>query len=219
MSDAPPPPLQSLARAREQKISELSTFFANDDLSMEELERRIERVYKAATVADLEIITADLKGMVAKPDDYARAKLARSTPSAPVRYGVESGRLLSIMSSTRRIGRWAVPRKLEILAVMSDSRIDLTQASLPAGIIDIQLKVVMASFKLIVPPNMRVINETHAIMADVRSRADELLPGDAPATANAPVIRLTGVAIMSDVKILVRRREDPVYDDDDDDDD
>ena len=51
-------PVPSLSRAREEKISELSTHFANDDLSLEDLERRIERVYKAANVAELEDITA-----------------------------------------------------------------------------------------------------------------------------------------------------------------
>ena len=56
-------------------------------------------------------------------------------------------------------------------------------------------------------------------MSTVRSRADELLPEGTLATADAPVIRLTGLALMSDVRIVVRRREAPVYDDDDDDDD
>ena len=59
------------------------------------------------------------------------------------------------------------------------------------------------------PPNVRVINETHSVMSNVRSRADELPPDGPPAT-NAPVIRLTGFALMSDVEVVVRRREDPV---------
>ena len=41
---------------------------------------------------------------------------------------------------------------------MSDTRIDMTAAAIPAGVVDIDLRVVMASFKLIVPPNVRVIN-------------------------------------------------------------
>src|SRR5471030_1978788 len=150
-------PISSLSRAREEKINELSTYFANDDLSLEELERRIERVYKSASVTELETITADLKHASAAPDDYSRAKLARSTPSSfPVRPELESGRVLSIMSSTLRVGRWAVPRRLEVVGIMTDAKIDMTHASLPNGLIEIDLKVIMASFKLVVPPNMRV---------------------------------------------------------------
>ena len=66
MPEPLPPP--ALTRAREQKIAELSTHFANDDLSLEDLERRIERVYKAATIADLEAITADLRSSAALVD-------------------------------------------------------------------------------------------------------------------------------------------------------
>jgi hypothetical protein len=212
MSDAP---LSSLSRAREAKIEELSNYFASDDLTLEELERRIERVYKAASVTELETITADLKRASAPPDEYSRVKLARSNPSLPAGYDMQNGRILSIMSSMRRVGRWAVPRRLEVVGIMTDAKIDLTHASLPPGIIDIHMRVLMASFKLVVPQNMRVINDAHAIMSNIRSRADELGPDGAPASPSTPVIRLTGVAFMSDVNIVVRRREDPVYDDDD----
>jgi hypothetical protein len=213
MADLPVP---SLSRAREQKITELSNFFANDDLTLDELERRIERVYKAASVTELETITADLRTAVAQPDAYTRAKLAQSLPSASVNYELESARVLSIMSSTRRAGRWAVPRKLRVVAVMSDAKIDMTHAALPPGVIELELRATMASFKLIVPPNMRVVNETHSFMSNVRSRANEIAPGDPPPSANAPVLRLTGFAFMADVNVVVRRLEDPMFDEDDD---
>jgi hypothetical protein len=41
-------------------IEQLSAHFANDELTLEDLERRIERVYKATTPAELDRITADL---------------------------------------------------------------------------------------------------------------------------------------------------------------
>jgi hypothetical protein len=123
------------------------------------------------------------------------------------------------MSSTRRVGRWAVPQTLKVVAIMSDTKIDFTHAVMPGGIVNVHIRVIMASCKLVVPPNVRVINEMHSVMSNVRSRADELLPEGVPATPDAPVIRLTGVALMSDVNVVVRRREEPVYDDDDDDDD
>jgi hypothetical protein len=218
MADAPLP-LSSLSRAREQKISELSQHFANDDLSLDDLERRIERVYKAASVVELDEITADLRqamlpAALPKPSRISRG---RSSSAVAGTYEIPNTRVLSLMSSTKRVGRWAVPRKLDVLAIMSDTKIDLTQAVLPTGMIEINLRVVMAAFKLIVPPNVRVINEMHSVMADVRNKADELEPEGAPSTG--PVIRLTGYAVMSDAKIVVRRREDPILDDDDEDDD
>ena len=92
-------------------------------------------------------------------------------------------------------------------------KLDLTHAVLPSGVTDFEIRAVMASIKVIVPPGVRVIVDTHSVMANVRSRADEF-DADVPPSPTAPVIRITGFALMADVNVVVRRREDPVYDDD-----
>jgi hypothetical protein len=208
MADLTPP----LSRAREQKITELSSHFANDDLTLEDLERRIERVYKAVTLSELDAITADLKG-VSQPGTAATVR-APNAPRAQGTYVPDNGRILSIMGESRRMGRWQVPQRLDVVCVMSDMKIDLTQAVMPAGIVEIDMRVVWAACKLVVPPGMRVINEVHSIMASVRSKADDA--GPIPGGTFAPTIRLTGLALMSEVKVVVRRREDPVSDDESD---
>src|SRR5439155_15172586 len=144
MADVPVP---SLARAREQKINELSTHFANDDLSLEDLERRIERVYKAASVTELEEITEDLRKATRPPAD-ASVGVGRSRSTAASPYQLEEGRLLALMSSTRRVGRWAVPQRLDVVAIMSDTKLDFTHAAMPSGIINVHLRAVMTSCKL-----------------------------------------------------------------------
>ncbi|HEY4305269.1 MAG TPA: LiaF domain-containing protein [Gemmatimonadaceae bacterium] len=213
MSEPLPPP--SLARAREQKISELSTHFANDDLSLDDLERRIERVYKAASVADLELITADLRTSAQLVEQRSRAfpedvVTAQRDGRDVHQISVTRARLVAFMSSTRRVGRWAVPRDLRFVAVMSDSKLDLTNAALPVGgVVNIEITAVMASVRIIVPPGMRVINEMHSVMADVSSNADEIAP-----SSTSPIIRLTGSVIMAEMKVKVRRREEPVFDED-----
>ena len=220
MAELPPQsPIPSLSRAREVKIDELSRHFANDDLSLEDLERRIERVYKAATVSELDSITADLSSAPLAPGQPSspRDRLVAAAAAAPVAVGEYEGRrsrILAIMSSTRRVGRWAAPRDLSVLAVMADTRIDLTNAVLPVGgVLDFELHAVMASLRIIVPPGMRVVNDVHSFMSDVRSDADEVArPG--AALSSMPVIRLHGAVLMGNVRVSVRRRED-VYDDDD----
>ena len=214
MADATPtPPVPSLARAREQKISELSQYFANDDLSLDELERRIERVYRAGNVLELDEITADLRS-VAQPGTAslptARSSSRDVTPFSPPAHA----RMLAIMGETKRLGRWQVPRQLDVLSVMSDMKLDLTQAVIGPGVTDIHVRAVWTACKIVVPPNMRVINEMHAIMASVTSKAHEMDPPDAE-RPSGPVIRLTGTALMAEVKVVVRRVEKPNDDDDD----
>lgn len=204
MADAPVP---SLTRAREQKINELSQHFANDDLSLDELERRIELVYKAGSVAELDSITADLR----LTPTSAGMTPAPMSPRQQVMTGMEArrGRLLAIMGESRRTGRWLVPSQLRVVSLMSDTRLDLTQAVMASGVAEIHVTAMWSSCRLIVPPGMRVINEMHAVMASVTSNADEMDPPGVSRT-NAPTIRLTGTAFMAEVKVTVRRKEDPV---------
>src|SRR5436190_22561840 len=70
MPSSPPPeqrPLVSLADERERVVQQLSDHFANDRLSLEELETRIELAYKASSTADLQRLTADLPSVAASP--------------------------------------------------------------------------------------------------------------------------------------------------------
>lgn len=216
MTDAP---LPALSRAREQKISELSQHFANDDLSLDDLERRIERVYHAASVAELDAITADLGA--GPPAVSSALPLRGASAPAPVydrsNVPVHDGRLVAIMSETRRTGRWQVPPRLDVVSLMSDTKIDLTSAVMPPGGAEFHVRSVWAACKIIVPPEMRVVNEMHAIMASVTSNAPEMDPvGVARA---GPILRLTGTALMAEVKVVVRRREDALAELDDEDDD
>src|SRR2546423_15718819 len=68
MSSSPPPeqrPVVSLVDERERVIQQLSDHFANDRLSLDELEARMDLAYKAATVTDLQRLTADLPTVAA----------------------------------------------------------------------------------------------------------------------------------------------------------
>ncbi len=218
MTDAPLP-VPPLSRAREQKISELSQHFANDDLSLDDLERRIERVYKASSVSELDAITSDLRLpqvlSAAAPADSRAALTSQpvySDPGVPAR----GARILAVMSESKRTGRWLVPPRVDVVSLMADTKIDLTSAVLPPGGAEFHVRSIWAACKIIVPPEMRVINEMHAIMASVTSKADEM--DRAGVVHRGPTLRLTGTALMAEVKVVVRRREEALIDLDDDDD-
>ena len=69
MSSSPPPEQRrvvSLVDERERVIQQLSDHFANDRLSLDELEARMDLAYKAATVTDLQRLTADLPTVAAR---------------------------------------------------------------------------------------------------------------------------------------------------------
>jgi len=87
------PPV-SINQARDRTIELLSAHFAQDDLSLEELERRIERAYQATNIADLDALIADLRGG-ATPAALPVTRGAGARVAAPVS---EHERVVAIMS-------------------------------------------------------------------------------------------------------------------------
>jgi hypothetical protein len=121
--------------------------------------------------------------------------------------------MFSVMSETRRRGLWIVPQRLDLMAMMSDTTIDLTQATLPTGIIDIHVRSICAAVKLIVPPGLQVVSRISSLMSSVRG-GGEPNQETAGGWKAGTVVRLTGWAVMADVQTKVRRRE-RLPDDDD----
>ena len=206
MTHTPSPeqhPVPSLADERERVIQQLSEHFANDRLTMDELETRLERVYKAGTIEELRRLTADLP---------APTTLAPVVESDAVVMAPDRDRVVAIMSETKRKGPWLVPQRLAIFALMADTTVDLTQATLPAGIIDIHVRSLMAAVKVIVPPGIQVVSRVGSLMASVHGGGE---PDATPGSANwrsGTVVRLTGWACMAEVTVKVRRREKPETD-------
>jgi uncharacterized protein DUF1707/cell wall-active antibiotic response 4TMS protein YvqF len=203
MTPSPPPspderPVPSLTDERERVTQQLTEHFANDRLTMDELEMRLERVYKASNLEELRRLTADL------PEPTA---LAPAEPAEPVSLAPDRDRIVAIMSETKRRGPWLVPQRLGVFAVMSDATIDLTHATLPAGIIDIHVRSLMAAVKIVVPPGVQVVSRVGSVMGTVHGDgAPDDTPG-APARRPGTVVRLTGWACMAEVSVKVRKRE------------
>lgn len=188
----------ALERERERTIELLSQHFAHDNLSLDQLERRIEESYRASTVAALRELTRDL------PADAAEGQQLRAAP-LPEAFAGESDRIVSIMAETKRRGIWRPARHLHLWCIMSETRLDLTEATLNPGVTELQLHGLMCAVKIIVPPGVRVVVQANAFMSTV---SDE--PDDPPGVGSgAPVVRITGTMVMGELKVRVRSREQP----------
>ena len=188
-----PSSLQALERERERAVALLSRSFAADHLSMDELETRLELAYRAASVAEVRALVSDIE------DPAAPGGLPMRPAPSPAQ-SVRS-RMLSLLGTRVRRGVWVPPQRLELLAIMSDTHLDLREAQLTAGVTEIEVKATMAAVKITVPPGVHVVTDTTAIMASVSDRTTR---GPVP-PAGAPVVRVTGWAVMADV--VVRRKD------------
>jgi hypothetical protein len=182
---------------RERVIQALTDAFANDVISVAELELRLEKAYRATTGDEALSLIADLQRAQAGIQAPAFATPQAFEMTVPRR----AERFLSIFSSQSRRGVWSVPRQMDVIGLFSDTTIDLTHASLPQDIIDLHVSVVFANVKIVVPPGLRVVNRVGAFAANVESEPALDL---APMKPGSPVIRLTGNCVFGNLEIVSR---------------
>src|SRR5437867_1497581 len=110
------PPFVPLERERERTIELLSQHFAHDNITLDELERRLEQVYRASSLPALRELTKDLPAETTETEQ-------RRAAAVPEVFAPERDRIFSIMAETKRRGVWRVPRWLTVWSIMSDTRL------------------------------------------------------------------------------------------------
>lgn len=185
----PPSNLQSLAAAKERAVKVIGDAFAADAFEMDELESRLARVYRAASVAEVDAMLADLVPATPAPA-HAAGSIAAHAAAAPLL-------VRTLLSSTRRAGRWTVPARVEVRALLGDLTLDLRDAELPAAGCEIVVRSFWANVTIIVRPGTPVDLDVSALLANVEdesrlvTRADRALPR----------VRITGKATMANVEV------------------
>jgi hypothetical protein len=178
-----------LSEARERAVRLLSDGFAYDAITVEEFEWRLGQLSRANTPRDIDALVADL----AVPMPGAAAVMA------PVVTQPSEGRIVGIMSQTRRDGPWRLPQLLQVKGVMSEVKIDLRRAVIPPHC-TIDVTAIMANVTFTVPPGMIVDFDVSPIMASTRNDAR----GVGIMGYELPHVRIRGSAIMAEVRVRVR---------------
>ncbi|GGR51077.1 hypothetical protein J2S40_000465 [Nocardioides luteus] len=175
-------------------------------LDIEELEERIEETYKAKTYADLEPITRDLPVAGRAPSTPPAS--ADAAPNAPVVYGegAANDSASAFLSSVERKGVWTMPQHLTVNAVLGDANIDLREAHYSAREVVINATSILGSVKVTVPPNVRVVVEGNGVLGEFKEPSDKVPEA---LTADSPVVRVRGMAVLGDVTVKRRGPKGP----------
>jgi hypothetical protein len=196
---SPPSPETRLAltragEARDRVITALQEHFAHDVLDVDELERRVTLAHQSESASEIESLLADLPALETAPAPATKTALVPAADVTPTKtvYG--------LMSSTERRGAWVVPRRLSVRGTMSSIVLDFRTARLPAGPVDVELRAVMSSVEIIVPPGLAVETEGSAIMGSFE-HVDRAPRNPDP---EAPLLRVRGLVFMGSVEITMR---------------
>jgi hypothetical protein len=198
MPDPGPLPAPALNERREETVKALIEHFAQDRLTLEQLEQRLDIANRARTAADLEALTADLPAP-ARPSPAAAPApgVRRQADADAVR---QRQVLVAVMGGVERKGAWTPARRTLVMAVMGGAVLDLREAAFAPGETEFQVFCFWGGVEIIAPPDVRIDADGLALMAGFEHGPSGL--PDPP--ADAPTVRVTGVAIMGGVEIYTR---------------
>ncbi|HEY7236990.1 MAG TPA: LiaF domain-containing protein [Gemmatimonadaceae bacterium] len=106
---------------------------------------------------------------------------------------------VAILSHTRRDADWILPRLFRVFTFWGNVELDLTHALLGPGTSVIDIRCIMASVEITVPPDLRVESEVDAVLgsAEVQRQIASTTSPD------APTVRIVGSTFMGSIEIKV----------------
>jgi hypothetical protein len=186
----------SLRDTRERTIAILSDLFAKDEIELDDFERRVSLVHRAASVADVQKVVEDVavptQAMVVAPQPKTAI-----VPASEVR---PTQTLAAILGGVVRRGGWSTPHHLRVIAFMGGAELDFRDARMAPGVSELTVFAFMGGVHIIVPPGLSIELNGTGIMGGF-DHMDRQPP--AP-DADQPILRVHGVAIMGGVSVETR---------------
>ncbi|GAA2783307.1 DUF1707 SHOCT-like domain-containing protein [Streptomyces showdoensis] len=166
---------------------------AEGRIDAEEHSDRIDSVYRAKTVGELEPLVRDLPA----------ARSAAAPGPAPL-YGPEdtegaADNLVAVFSSTTRKGRWRVGRKTNAFSLFGNIEIDLTEAIFAQRLTTINATSIFGNVEVRVPENISLRGSGTGIFGNFEVVT---LEGADP---QAPLVVVNGYAVFGNVEAKPKR--------------
>lgn len=174
---------------REQIAAVLGEAMSTGQLSHEEYSERLDKLYQAKTVGELQLLTHDLQ-VEQRP---AAANLITPATSS------EPDNVIAVFGGTERKGRWRVRRLTRAFAMFGGMRFDLSDAEFEAKEVEIKVTAIFGGAEIVVPEGMEVRSKGVGIFGgfDVH--------GSANPDPSAPVLVVKGLALFGGVSGKPRR--------------
>jgi hypothetical protein len=185
----------ALRDAREDARERLAAAYADDLLDADELDERLEKLESASDQPAVARLIADLAPQAPAVPAAALVPVA----DAALQLSDRPAKITSVFSSTERRGHWSPAPSSTVLTVFGSTVIDLREAALPRGILEIRITAMFGSVEIFVPPGLPVELECMAILGS----AEQDDPS-APPDPERPRVRITGWVALGSVEVRER---------------
>ena len=191
--------MHSIEPWREEAMEFLSRSFANDHISIDEYERRLDRVNTADSIELITRAIEDLPGAGALSPTVPEHEPPERGPvhRAPASYQTDKT-ILTVLGSRTLRGDWLRNRHATSVTLLGSSCIDLRECDLPSEAA-LHVVSIMGECQIEVPEGVEVINSVTPVLAEVVDKTSR-------SRSSHATLRVTGIALMSEVKIRNRSR-------------
>ncbi|NDZ81410.1 DUF1707 domain-containing protein [Streptomyces sp. SID10853] len=169
---------------------------AEGRLDADEHSERIESVYRAKTLAELEPLVQDLPAATgSRPDPGAAAYAPADDPDTPV----TAENLVAVFSSSTRKGRWRIGRRTNAFSLFGNVEIDLTEALFEQRLTVINATAIFGNVEVRVPENITLRGSGTGIFGNFEV---ETLESESP---EAPVVVVNGYSVFGNIEAKPKR--------------
>ena len=201
MNNPNPPRKRASDAERDTAAKHLQEAFADGQISMSEFDDRSRARYAATYADELPALVEDLSP-VKRPDRPTPATTSAGSRAVVTGESNGSAFSLSLMGGSERSGQWLVAPMHTSLTLMGGNALDLREARLASRETTINAVAIMGGIDIIVPEDVRVVDDGIGIMGGFGVEDhDSCTVSVAELPADAPVVRVRGLALMGGVGI------------------
>ncbi|MFC8132361.1 DUF1707 domain-containing protein [Streptomyces sp. NPDC057302] len=195
----PPAGLRASDADRDRTADILREALAEGRLTAEEHGERIDGVYRAKTMGELEPLVSDLPAAGRATYPTVTPEPAPSRPSDGVVPPVADENLVAVFSSSVRKGRWRVGRRTHVYAIFGNVEIDLSEAIFEQRQVVIKAVSVFGNVEVRVPENVSLRGNGTGVLGNFE--VDTL----DSAERDAPVVFVDGFAVLGNIEAKPKR--------------
>lgn len=196
---AEPTDLRASDADRDRIADILREALAEGRIDAEEHAERIDGVYRAKTVGELEPLVRDLPGAHAPHRPAPDPGPAPSRPAPGTVPAVADENLVAVLSSTTRKGRWRVGRRTHAYAIFGNVEIDLSEAIFEYPQVYIKAVSVFGNVEIRVPENISLRGSGAGVLGNFEV---DTLDAREP---EAPVVYVDGTAVLGNIEAKPKR--------------
>jgi len=112
----------------------------------------------------------------------------------------DRSRVIGVLGGASRSGRWIPARRIRAVGSLGGVKLDFRDAIFSPGVTEVHAFAVLGGVEILVPPGVRVETAGIGVLGGFESSAT-VAPPQHP---DAPLLRITGVALLGGVEVTVR---------------